>query len=97
MGRLKMKPLTRQDNEFYAPTLICEQCGRNTRHFRTGSEEKMWQCFRVDPDHKDVQETSDEDLRFMALNYRCIECGTVRGYGSIDVERLSDGEANYRV
>ena len=95
-----MKQLTKQDGGFYNPVLHCEKCGRIVRHYWiytdwTGNEERRWQCFRIDPDQKKQCEPSENDLRFRVLNYRCVECGTVRGYGSVDIERASDGETNY--
>jgi hypothetical protein len=75
------------DKEFtYDPLLGCDNCKKATRHYFVRTEIREFECQeerRGLPD--EALEARAENSKFELLIFRCVECGTERGYGNRDL------------
>lgn len=73
--------------ETYNPLLGCETCNKLTRHYFVRRQRRKFEC---NEDHA-VLTPSDKKVllaegKFNLLMYKCIGCGTERGWGNEAVE-----------
>jgi CRISPR/Cas system-associated endoribonuclease Cas2 len=71
----------------YHPLLGCERCAKLTRHYFVRREPGTYQCVmeRISISKIERSRLSEQE-RFNLLVYKCVNCGSERGYGNEDVE-----------
>ena len=82
----------------YSPMLICDKCSCLTRHNYAGTEKRRYEAVEGRKKFSRAQrEEMEKNAVMWAHIWKCIRCGTTRGYGNSYTDEPPAGDVEPRV